>query len=417
MRSDKNSGGLSGPSSLETVYNTDPDTADKAVIRIAAEDDRDRLYELWQECFGDPEPFTEYYFNTYFKENRVLMLEDSGELKAMLHMNPYRISVRGHICGGCYIVGVATKKDYRHRKAMTRLMNEAFEAAIDDGLSFVYLMPAEEEIYRPLQFAYICMQQIEKDRDPKKRRVMPGDSRLTYRPADTGEDIEAVVSLANGILEKDYDIYTVRDAHYYERLIAENKADGGDLLMLYDRDEFVGYMSYASEDEIEGRELVCLPGFRRKVSEWFLDFASDRQAYALPLAEEGVLWGNYRCFRFYKPVIMGRIVNIRRWMSDMPVSEICFTLRVRIQDRWIAANDGCWIWECDGAANSFRRARPEEEGSCDINAGIDAFMQWLCGYRTIKDLGRSGEVAVVTDCMKVLKEIPVLNGIIINEII
>lgn len=244
-------------------------------IRLAGTADRATLYQLWQNCFHDPEAFADYYFDYWFKENKVLMLEEQSELKAMLHLNPYKIAFNGLLLDSYYIVGVATAENYRHRKAMTQLLREAFVLAYDTGMPFVYLMPADEAIYRPFQFAYIYAQQVEKKIiSPQKEQsfVEAASMDISFRSAAAEEDWQDAADMVNSYMERRYDLFTWRSAHYFERLQLENRADGGDLLMLYGGDERIGYLSYAREAAVEVREIYCKPEWRRQAADWLMTF-------------------------------------------------------------------------------------------------------------------------------------------------
>ena len=64
-------------------------------IRYADGRDTDALYKLWKECFHDTDAFMAYYFDYYLRDNRILILEQKNQLKSMIHLNPYTLSVCG----------------------------------------------------------------------------------------------------------------------------------------------------------------------------------------------------------------------------------------------------------------------------------------------------------------------------------
>ena len=131
-------------------------------IRYADGRDTDALYKLWKECFHDTDAFMAYYFDYYLRDNRILILEQKNQLKSMIHLNPYTLSVCGKKVNSLYVVGVATDADFRHCGAMTRLLQRTFSDCYAGRIPLIYLMPANEAIYTPFQFAYIYSQYVEK---------------------------------------------------------------------------------------------------------------------------------------------------------------------------------------------------------------------------------------------------------------
>ena len=159
MRSDK---------SKETGYSADvtrkkaSDQADapfaEPYVRRAGLRDIPQLYRLWQGCFGDSDSFTDYYFDTYFPENEVWVVEKKGRITAQLHENLYELKAGIRRIPGVYIVGVSTDKSQRHQGQMSALLARVFREQREKKLPFLYLMPADEAIYLPSQFAYIYAQ-------------------------------------------------------------------------------------------------------------------------------------------------------------------------------------------------------------------------------------------------------------------
>lgn len=104
-------------------------------VRYADRRDTDALYKLWKECFHDTDAFMAYYFDYYLRDNRILILAQENQLKSMIHLNPYTLSVCEKKVNSLYVVGVATDADFRHRGAMTR----AFAADFSDCYAGEYL--------------------------------------------------------------------------------------------------------------------------------------------------------------------------------------------------------------------------------------------------------------------------------------
>ncbi len=407
-------------------------------IRYAQPSDREELYRLWQACFHDSDRFTDYYFDYYFRENRVLMLEDSGRLQSMLHLNPYRLMTAGKPVDTFYIVGVATDEQYRHRGAMTRLLQRVFEDSRRDNVPFVYLMPADEAIYRPFQFAYIYDQhvetfdwtsecagideivsEIEKDVKPVRAAGMNEEHWIVCRSVTTLEERQALAGIVNEYLSHYYDIYSFRDGHYYERLQMENRADGGDLMMLYSQEQWAGALSYARENTAEVREIICRPERRRQVIRWMRHYFRNVRGEILPLMQGGFLTESSQEDASVKsrmrPIIMGRIIHLERWMQLLGTCtcNTSFSVCMEIRDAWIEENNGIWLWQSGNGQAIFERTDQQP----DLCLDIDTLMQWLTGYCPIGALEAAEKMELQRDCRDVLRKIPVLKKKLINEIV
>lgn len=99
------------------------------------------------------------------KDNRILVKAEGGKLVSMAQLNPYSFVCRGREWPVDYIVGVATAEDSRHRGHMRSILKKMLEDMNRAHVPFTFLMPADEAIYRPFQFAFIYRQaQVSADR-------------------------------------------------------------------------------------------------------------------------------------------------------------------------------------------------------------------------------------------------------------
>ena len=86
------------------------------------------------------------------------MAEDEDGIHAMIHLNPFRLSVNGSVRTLHYIVAVSTQKAYRHRGLMRRLLAAAEKRMEADGEKLTFLMPASEQIYHPFGYRFFGWQ-------------------------------------------------------------------------------------------------------------------------------------------------------------------------------------------------------------------------------------------------------------------
>ena len=150
------------------------------------EKERLAVKSMWSEIFfEDSDRFTDYYFAEKMSNNKGYGVKVNGELVSMMFLTPYPVWIK---TGGAdepacaagqnpenvpaqdpenvesgdfvqvtlyYIVGVGTKKEYRHRGYMDRMLKRALRDICEEGHPFTFLMPADPAIYEPYQFRYI----------------------------------------------------------------------------------------------------------------------------------------------------------------------------------------------------------------------------------------------------------------------
>lgn len=142
-------------------------------VRYLDDHEKIRSRNLWEEAFPeDSQSFDDYYFTEKVKDNRILVLENNGQIDSMLHLNPYLLQVKDFRWRIDYIVGVATRADCRHRGYMRRLLGRMMADLRVENMPFCFLMPADEAIYRPFGFTYIYRKpQWKWKKTPERRSI------------------------------------------------------------------------------------------------------------------------------------------------------------------------------------------------------------------------------------------------------
>lgn len=173
------------------------------MIRYLPEEEKGRSKKLYREAFPeDKDAFVEYYYHDVTENNRILVLEEDGEICSMLHLNPYRISVRGQVTDSYYYVAVATAEKCRHQGMMKKLLHRSLRDIHALGHPFAYLMPVNRAIYEPFGFRIVYEQ----------KKINLPDNPLK----------------ANAAMAELFDVYTVRDERYMEKLREEERICAGD---------------------------------------------------------------------------------------------------------------------------------------------------------------------------------------------
>ncbi len=173
------------------------------MIRYLQQEEKKNSEALYREAFPeDKDDFVNYYYSYVTKDNKILAVEQAGEICSMLHLNPYRLSVNGTEVNAYYYVAVATKESYRHQGMMRSLLCRSLNDIHEENQPFTYLMPAAKEIYEPFAFRIVYEQ----------KKV-----ELSLNPEE-----------ANQKLAEMFDVYTLRDSWYVEKMLEEERVCAGD---------------------------------------------------------------------------------------------------------------------------------------------------------------------------------------------
>ncbi len=327
------------------------------VCRLTQEEKADTR-ALYEEVFSeDSKGFVDYYYTEKTKDNRIYAVKEDGELRAMLHLNPYVLSVNGQEKEVDYIVAVATRKDFRRRGYMAALLNQSLKDMYREGRSFTFLMPAAESIYLPYDFRTVYEQQ---------KRYYEEGADYPYPMKSVAEgDCTELSAAAERYLEENFQVYVRRDEAYYRRLLKEYAGDGG-CLMLGKRD-----------GEIADCRIFMPDGTEKE-----------------------------------KPKIMVRIVDVRRMLMSVRVKSligVCF----HITDPVIEENNRCVVvtgTEFSGVM--LMDSRPENsEGTVTIAA----LAEFLFGVRNAEEICADEGVSMSERMKGEMRKIIPLSKICLNE--
>ena len=173
------------------------------MIRYLEDNEKGISEALYREAFPeDKDAFVEYYYSYVTKNNRILVMEQAEKVCSMLHLNPYRLSVNGTEVDAYYYVAVATSEECRHQGMMRKLLHKSLNDIHEEVHPFTYLMPANRAIYEPFDFRIVYQQ--------KKVEL----------PLEPGK--------ANEKMAEMFDVYTLRDDWYVEKMLEEERVCAGD---------------------------------------------------------------------------------------------------------------------------------------------------------------------------------------------
>lgn len=335
--------------------------------------------KLWEEAFPqDSQSFIDYYFSEKIKDNRILVLKEEAEIAAMLHLNPYRIHVRGQVWHSDYIVGVATRQDKRRKGYMGKLLKQMLADLDEEGMPFCFLMPAAAGIYEPYDFVYIYDQPFWSLRpeyaapDALERRLLPPDGSWTGNRTY----MAAIAEWMNQWLKHRYQVFARRDEHYLMRLMKEIASEDGSFSVLYDGGLVVGYQSEWGTVKSEQRLLMCEPQYVRLDAE--------------------------------KPAIMARIVCLKQFLRAIRLKKAVaekqpeVIIPIRVADSLLPENNGSWNWHLNGQTSWLE---PNTDRLPETVLTIGELTEWLFGYRCPQAAARYLDV------------VDVLHGVFLDEVV
>lgn len=276
-----------------------------------------RTRELYEEVFAeDSRQFVDYYYDVKSPGSTALVLEnEDGEIISMLHLNPYELAVRDgerfRSIPAYYVVAVATRQQYRHQGCMAGLLKEAEDFCRDKSVPFLFLMPADPEIYRPFGYKYIFSRPefyfSEKWENSQihLHRYLTTNSLLIEEKANTEKAnteqlrtekiCQELAEFAQKELEKQYDFFVKREKNYYVNLIKELESQNGEIGIYYNNNQIVGYYTKTGEEPnlFCGDDCICEFLFAQEFEELC------KQRGGLPISQK----------QEKHPIMMGKIVD------------------------------------------------------------------------------------------------------------
>ena len=348
---------------------------------------------LWEEVFPeDSVQFTDYYFEQKAPKNIGYVLGEEP-YDAMMFRTPYPLCIGKEIRDISYIVGVATRKECRHRGYMRRLLLHSFQEMYDEKQPFTFLMPANPAIYEPFDFRYIYERnlwklredfEIEKWMEGKNKitDVISGKSELKAAGFEAGRSncsgesglnglysvsylraaysklliLDMLAKFVNSYLKEHYHIYVQRDIAYYEMQLKESKAQNGDIYVFFEHGELKAFFLYAKEgEEVFIQEVM-------EAEEGILDFLQKEEKK--------------------KPIIMARIIHLEEMMK-LVCSKEPRSLVIEITDELIGNNTGIYRWEISERGSRVTRISFDFEDrkqgimAPEISMHITEFAAWV----------------------------------------
>lgn len=166
-------------------------------VRISEEGDIPALRRLWKLAFGDSEAYMDNFFQTYYHPERMLVLEEEGEICSMTAWfdTSFVVPGRGEY-RAAYLYAVATDPERRGRGLAARLLAGADQYFCSLSIPAVTTVPAEPSLHNFFGANGFreCFQLVQRELTPEELPAAPektGFQRLS--PGEYGRLREALL--------------------------------------------------------------------------------------------------------------------------------------------------------------------------------------------------------------------------------
>lgn len=118
------------------------------MFRCSRSDDLPRLRQLWRLAFGDEEEYMNCFFTGYWRPERMLVLEEEGQVQAMAAWFDMPVVTRvGARVPAAYLYAVATHPEQRGRGLAHRLLAFAGQWLAQQGFACLTTVPARPDLH------------------------------------------------------------------------------------------------------------------------------------------------------------------------------------------------------------------------------------------------------------------------------
>lgn len=367
-----------------------------------------RTRPLWEEVFSeDTKAFLDYYYFLKTRENEIYVIEEEDEIRSMLHLNPYRLQVEQGCFDAHYIVGVATKEQYRGRGYMRQLLVRSMEEMYRRREWFTFLMPAAERIYTPYDFRFVYAQGQSVLRILERTEMQCPAENVTCVDAVLSDAGELAAFFEERVADK-WQVYAVRDEQYYQRQIFEQQSENGGIRLLRVNGRLVGSFLYSREGETEVLEPLYLPEYENWFQKAVWELAKDGQ-------ETVKIYGSHQPER-KTPLIMARLLHPESILAAMRIKGgHTLNCSFAVLDTFLLQNNR--IWRISSEEDDKGRVRVRETEDSEGVLPIASLTSLLFGSRTVDEIEQEDGVIMSPHLKEELAKLQPLSHVFLNEIV
>jgi len=116
-------------------------------IRLSSPKYKEKMYSLWQSCFGDDGETINMFFKNSFSYENAVICTDKAEVVSQLFLLPEKLSLGEKEYFAYYIYAAATAESYRKQGIMGSLLKFTSALAADRKADYLFLVPATEKLF------------------------------------------------------------------------------------------------------------------------------------------------------------------------------------------------------------------------------------------------------------------------------
>lgn len=224
-------------------------------MRMSRPDEVERQKEIWKLAFHDDDNYIDFYYDHYYKPERVFVLEEEGEIRTMLATFPVRLYLPdGTYAVAAYFYALGTDPKDRKNGYGRKLFAYYEEYLQTTGVDCAVLVPAEPSLFR-----YFDAIGYEKSFSHRKMEI----SRKNLAPVPEGGVIRPATPnrynrIRDNLLKGSYYVAYPDDMIEHQRGISR-MAEGDIYELEVDGISGVAAVEYLAPDNVIIKELL-IPG-------------------------------------------------------------------------------------------------------------------------------------------------------------
>lgn len=348
---------------------------DENKSRLATQNDKEQLKNLWKICFGDSDKFINWYFDYRFLTQYTACVEKEGIIVNAMYSFPLHIRIRNKIMPCAILSGFSTLPEYRGKGYMYQSFQFLMQSLRKSGIVLAPHTPAILESYYSLgNFAATKTNRITINQYKSYNYKY---SSLFIEPEHNISALyECYCKFANnysGILSRSFSDFVLKCIDY--------RVDGANCIAIKNNDCIEGYcFYYKTDNKIHGEEFVCFNNNQASILLQSLITMSEGLKVTVKLPPDISVSMSNSVVETKPQGVMG-VVNVSLLLKYMDfMKDVTFS----INDTIVEQNNGIF----NGKGNIVNH-KPDIE----ISAGH--LVQFLEGYHSLAELSAKNKIKII----------------------
>lgn len=377
--------------------------------RFCRDDESAEVRRLWNQCFGEEEPWTSWFFANHFKPQQTWVAVDSGRIVGQAHLLPHRLFLRGAWREAVYYVGVCVDERLRGTGIGRDLMVTSLAELRLTGIDISILQPRWPEFYRLLGWDFCYSRQKYYLLWTAAGLVLPAlPPAISWEPDSFR--LETFAGLYAQFMQGRHG-YADRSETDWRLLLKEHRGDGGKTGLIYQAGKACAYVFYKAVGEFlyirelawtEDRQadwaLAFLRGEAEALGTTQLEWDEPSGESVSVLSEQS---GN-------DPFLMGRLSDVQAVLAAMEYPpDLTADFAIELTDPLLKSNQGTYIWRIAQGQGCLIRQSPELNDSvtrASISIDIAKLSQLYFGWQTAREIMTTEQGLLVDEIQLALLE-------------